>query len=88
MCDKFQPVMVDLSPASLESGNDMPRRKQKPKHKRDDSVLGKQVRQRRLERSLGYKNTDEYEKGLGVVKRLLANKNKCDSEGTCLTQKP
>lgn len=67
--------MVDLL-CSLESSNDMGHRKHKRKNKRQLPVLVDLQRERKKARSLGYENTEEYEKGLSTVKRLLAQKNK------------
>lgn len=48
----------------------------KSRHKHQSQVLTNLKRQRKKPRSLGYKNVDDYEKGLGVVSRLLAKKNR------------
>lgn len=51
-------------------------RRRKHKGKYHSPVLDEAQQERKKARSLGYQNVEEYEKGLSVVKDLLARKGK------------
>lgn len=54
----------------------MSHNKHKRKSKRQSPVIVDLQRERKKARSLGYQSTEEYEKGLSTVKKLLAKKQK------------
>lgn len=54
--------------------------RKKRKHKRQPTVIINLQQQRRKARRLGYENIEDYETGLSVVSRLLAQKKTGESD--------
>lgn len=51
-------------------------KRNKKRWNKEHLALKSKKRERRILRNLGYKDTNEYQNGLNVVKRLLAEKEK------------